>query len=96
LKVGIIRAQLQVPGSRSLKEKRHAIRSLKDKLRSTFQVSVAEVDHQDMLQSAAIGVAFVASDGKNAESRMTKLVDYIENFTGAMVLSIDKEILHEQ
>ena len=85
-----------MPGSRSLKEKRHAIRSLKDKLRSPFQVSVAEVDHHDMLQSAAIGVAFVASDGKNAESRMTKLVDYIENFTGAMVLSIDKEILHEQ
>ncbi|MGE4633410.1 MAG: DUF503 domain-containing protein [Planctomycetota bacterium] len=96
MKVGIIRAELQVPGSRSLKEKRHAIRSLKDQLHSRFRVSVAEVDHQDMLQRAAIGVAFVASDGKNAESRMTNLVNFVENFTGAMVLAIDKEILHEQ
>ena len=49
-----------------------------------------------MLQRAAIGVAFVASDGKNAESRMTNLVNFVESFTGAMVLAIDKEILDEQ
>ncbi|MDE0960902.1 MAG: DUF503 domain-containing protein [Planctomycetota bacterium] len=95
MKVGIIRADLQVPGSRSLKEKRHVLRSLKDRLVSRFEVSVAEVDHQDKLQRTMIGVSFVASDGKNAESRMQQIVTFIEGFTGAMVISIDKEILHE-
>jgi hypothetical protein len=95
MKVGIIRVDIQVPGSRSLKEKRHVLRSLKDRLRSRFEVSVAEVDHQDKLQRTMIGVSFVASDGKNAESRMQQVVQFIEGFTGAMVISLDKEILHE-
>ncbi len=95
MKVGIIKADLQVPGSRSLKEKRHVLRSLKDRLRSRFEVSVAEVDSQEMLQRMVIGVSFVASDGKNAESRMQQIVDFIEGFTGSMVIRIEREILHE-
>ncbi len=96
MKVGILRVDLQVPGSHSLKEKRHALRSLKDRLQSRFGVAVAEVDAQDMLQRCVIGVSFVASDGKNAESRMQNIVNFIEGFTGAMVLSLEKEILHEE
>ena len=95
MKVGIIKAHLQVPGSRSLKEKRHAIRSLKDQLQSRFKVSVAEVDDQDLHQSAVLGVSFVASDGKNAQSRVQNLVNFIEDYRNAVVVAIDKEILHE-
>ena len=95
MKVGVIKAHLQVPGSRSLKEKRHAIRSLKDQLQSRFRVSVAEVDDQDLHQSAVLGVSFVASDGKNAQSRLQNLVNFIEDYRNAVVVAIDKEILHE-
>lgn len=95
MKVGVIKAHLQVPGSRSLKEKRHAIRSLKDQLQSRFKVAVAEVDDQDLHQSAVLGVSFVASDGKNAQSRLQNLVNFIEDYRNAVVVAIDKEILHE-
>ena len=95
MKVGIIKAHLQVPGSRSLKEKRHAIRSLTDQLQSRFKVSVAEVDDQDLHQSAVLGVSFVASDGKTAQSRLQNLVNFIEDYRNAVVVAIDKEILHE-
>ena len=95
MKVGIIKAHLQVPGSRSLKEKRHAIRSLKDQLQSRFKVSVAAGDDQDLHQSAVLGVSFVASDGKNAQSRLQNLVNFIEDYRNAVVVAIDKEILHE-
>ncbi len=52
---------LHVPASRSLKTKRAAIRPIVDGLRHRFAVSVAEVDHQDQWQRAAIGVAVVGS-----------------------------------
>jgi hypothetical protein len=52
---------LHVPESRSLKTKRAAIRPIVDGLRHRFSVSVAEVDHQNQWQRAAIGVAVVGS-----------------------------------
>lgn len=63
-----IRFELFVPESRSLKAKRAAIRPIVDGLRHRLKVSVAEVDHQDTWQRAAIAVAVVApTDGKLRE-----------------------------
>ena len=61
--VGILRAELVLPGVRSLKEKRRILSSLLERLRSRFPVSVSEVDHQDAWGRTAIGVAMVGSDG---------------------------------
>ena len=59
-----VRYELFIPESRSLKAKRAAIRPIVDGLRHRMRVSVAEVDHQDTWQRAAIAVAVVAeSDG---------------------------------
>jgi uncharacterized protein YlxP (DUF503 family) len=59
---------LHVPESRSLKTKRAAVRPIVDGLRHRFRVSVAEVDHHDQWQRAAIAVALVAeSDGRLRE-----------------------------
>jgi uncharacterized protein YlxP (DUF503 family) len=55
-----VRFDLHVPESRSLKQKRAAIRPIVDVLRHRFRVSVAEVDHHDQWQRAAIAVAVVA------------------------------------
>ena len=44
---------------------------------------------------AVLGVSFVASDGKNAQSRLQNLVNFIEDYRNAVVVAIDKEILHE-
>ena len=67
---------LHVPESRSLKVKRAAIRPIVDGLRHRFKVSVAEIDHQDQWQRAAIGVAVVAeSDG-----HLREILDSVERF----------------
>ena len=59
-----VRYEIFIPESRSLKAKRAAIRPIVDGLRHRMRVSVAEVDHQDTWQRAAIAVAVVAeSDG---------------------------------
>jgi uncharacterized protein len=63
-----VRFELFVPESRSLKTKRAALRPIVDGLRHRLRVSVAEIDHQDTWQRAAIAVAVVAeSDGKLRE-----------------------------
>ena len=52
---------LRIPGCSSLKEKRHVVQSLKDRLRNKFNVSVAEIDHQDTWQRATLAAVTVAS-----------------------------------
>ena len=78
--------ELHVPESRSLKTKRAAIRPIVDGLRHRFKVSVAEVDHQDTWQRAAIGVALV--DG--SASHLQEMLDSVERFVAA---AADVELL---
>jgi uncharacterized protein YlxP (DUF503 family) len=67
---------LHVPESRSLKVKRHAIRPIVDGLRHRYNVSVAEVGHQDRWQRAAIGVAVVAE----SHGHLREVLDSVERF----------------
>ncbi len=71
-----LRFDLHVPASRSLKAKRAAVRPIVDTLRHRFHVSVAEVDHQDRWQRAAIAVAVVAESNHH----LTEVLDTVERF----------------
>jgi uncharacterized protein len=77
---------LHVPQSRSLKAKRAVIRPILDGLRHRFQVSVAEVDHQDQWQRAAIAVAVVGG----THGHVCDVLDNIERF---VVAAPDIELL---
>lgn len=70
---------IHVPHSRSLKAKRAAIRPIVDGLRHRFKVSVAEVDHEDRWQRAAIGVAVVA----NSDRHLRDVLASVERFVAA-------------
>lgn len=59
--VGTLSLQLHLPASDSLKAKRSVLNRVKERVRSRFNASVAEVDHQDLWQRAALGVAVVGS-----------------------------------
>jgi uncharacterized protein len=65
--VGIVRIELFIPESGSLKTKRFAIKSIKDRLRNRFNVSVAEVDHTDKWQRASLGVVAVSNESGHLE-----------------------------
>ena len=77
---------LHIPQSRSLKAKRAAIRPIVDGLRHRFRVSVAEVDHHDQWQRAAIAVAVVAS----SDSQLREILAGVERF---VVAAPDVELL---
>jgi uncharacterized protein YlxP (DUF503 family) len=70
---------LHVPDSRSLKAKRQAIRPIVDGLRHRFKVSVAEVDHLQQWQRAAIGVALVSG----TQSHLLEVLGSVERFVAA-------------
>lgn len=65
--VGVLTLELRLQNSHSLKDKRHVVQSLKDRLRSKFNVAVAEIDYQDLWQRAAVAAVTVSSDQVHAE-----------------------------
>lgn len=67
--------ELRMPMARSLKDRRQVVRSLKDKLRQGFNVSVAELDEDVTWQSAVIGVAAVSRSREYLEGQMREVED---------------------
>ena len=68
--------------------------SLKSRIRREFEVSAAEVDHQDLLQRAALAVAAVGPDQAPLDALMQKVLTFMErNFDGE-ILSFENEFIH--
>ncbi|RJQ19870.1 MAG: DUF503 domain-containing protein [Nitrospiraceae bacterium] len=78
--VGLLTLDLHIHESHSLKEKRFVIKSLTDRIKNKFNVSVAEVDANDLWQRAVIGIAFVS----NETVMINKVFEQIKN----LVISI--------
>jgi uncharacterized protein YlxP (DUF503 family) len=71
--ISLLTIELMIPWAHSLKDKRSSVRGLKDRLRSRFNASVAEVAYQDKWQRAIIAVCIIGSDRRQLESDMTKV-----------------------
>jgi hypothetical protein len=84
--------ELSLPGCSSLKEKRSVIRSLRDRLRAKFNVSVSETAFHDVHGRAALTIALVASDQGFAESVMEKADRLVEAHGGAIITSVRREL----
>ncbi|HEX7361377.1 MAG TPA: DUF503 domain-containing protein [Bryobacteraceae bacterium] len=65
--IGVLTLEIHVEHSHSLKEKRHVVKSLKDRLRERFNVSVAEIDYQDSWQHSVVAAVTVSNDRVRAE-----------------------------
>ena len=65
--IGVLTLELRLENSHSLKDKRHVVKGLKDRLRQRFNVAVAEIDYQDLWQRAAVAAVTVASDHTRSE-----------------------------
>jgi uncharacterized protein YlxP (DUF503 family) len=74
-----------------LKEKRSVVRSLKDRLRARFNVSVAETGQQDVVSRAELGVALVATDRGFAEQVLDKVDRLIQLEGRAVVVGTDRD-----
>jgi hypothetical protein len=77
--VGTLRLALFIGESSSLKDRRRVVKSLKDRIRARFNVSVTDVGDQDLWQSAALGVAVVATDTRFAHEVLSKVAGLVES-----------------
>jgi uncharacterized protein len=80
--VGVLTLELRIENSHSLKEKRHVVESLKARLRSKFNVAVAEIDHQDLWQRAAVAAVTVSPDHVHAEKVLQAVEDEAAELLG--------------
>jgi uncharacterized protein YlxP (DUF503 family) len=92
-RVALGTVELHLPDVASLKDKRHVLKGLKERVRARFEVAVAEVDHQDLWQRATLAVAYVSHDSRHANEVVSKAMDFIETNVAGEVIGTSVEIL---
>ena len=77
--VGVMTAQLSMQGITSLKGKRSIVKSVIGRLKSRFNISISEVDHQDSKASAVIGIAIVTNDSQFIDKQFDAIITFMRN-----------------
>ena len=91
--IGISTVRLYAPWVHSLKEKRMVVKSITQKVRNKFNVSIAETDNQDVHQSVVISFACVVDSAAFADSVIDNIINFIECCTEAEIIKIQREIM---
>jgi len=91
--IGICQIDLLIPENHSLKEKRHVIRKVIDRVKNRFNVSISEVGDHDLWQRAQIGICTVGNDRRQINSSLDKIIDFIERMNLAEMVHTEMEIL---
>jgi len=91
--VGVARIVLQIPGARSLKDRRRVVKGLKDRVRAKLPVSIAEIGDLERWQVATLGVSVVS----NEAARCSELLSHVASLAGgahdALVADVATEIV---
>ena len=90
---GILKITLYAPWVHSLKEKRMVVKSICGKAAAKFNISIAEVEDQDVHQTITIGAACVTNDVSHCDSILDNVLLFIENNTEAEVIKVEREML---
>ena len=91
--VGVITFELRLDDSHSLKDKRHFVKSLKDRLRAKFNVAVAEIDYQDLWQRGLVACVTVSPDQALAEQVLQAVEREAASLLGPLLVGATVEWL---
>src|ERR1017187_2110761 len=91
--IGVVTLELRLENAHSLKEKRHVVESLKDRLRHKFNVAVAEIEYQELWQRSAIAAVTVSSDRVHAEKVLRGVEEEAAALLGAALMGATVEWL---
>ncbi|RIL04679.1 MAG: DUF503 domain-containing protein [Proteobacteria bacterium] len=91
--VGAAVVEIHVHGSQSLKEKRGVVRSIVQRLRNRFNVSVAEIGGQDTWQRAVLGIATTGNDRTYVRGQLVRALEFVEDMHLAEITNSDVEVL---
>ena len=90
--VGTLRVRLLLRQARSLKDKRQVVLSIKDRLRNSFNVSVAEIEEQDHRQMAVLGLAMVSNETHHLKTELAKVVEALKSHPVAEFVDSEIEV----
>ncbi len=91
--IGLLTLELHFPGARSLKDKRQVVRGLIGRIRKRFNVSVAEVEHQDLWQRARLAVVSVNTDRGHLEATLQSVAGEAASTRDAELVDQQTEVL---
>jgi uncharacterized protein len=91
--VGVLRIVIQIPGARSLKDRRSVVRSFKDRVRARLRVSIAEVGDVERWQVATFGVSAVSRERASCEETMSHALSVARSLPDAVVADVRTEVL---
>ena len=91
--VGVLRITLQIPGARSLKDRRRVVLSFKDRLRQKLRLSVAEVGGLDSHQRAVLGVAVVGNDAAQVDELLGVAAKLAGVLRDAVLVDVKSELI---
>jgi len=92
--VGVLRLELRLPETHSLKGKRSILRTIKARVQQKFNVSIAECDDHDIWQRTILGVSQVGADQQHVDRCLREVVSFIEDLQIAEVGEERLEFLH--
>jgi len=93
MNVGVCRIELRLPENQSLKGKRRVIKSIIARLENKYNVSVAEVDNQNLWQLATLGIACVSNRRRHADATLSSVVKFVaQNYPDVELLSSEIEV----
>ncbi len=92
--VGVCHIDLVIHGNRSLKGKRKVIKSIKERVKGRFNVSVAEVDDHELWQRSKLGISAVGKDNSYVNSLLERVLNFIESMSLAEIVHSDIEIVY--
>jgi hypothetical protein len=94
MNVGVCRIELRLAENLSLKGKRRVLKSVTTRVKSKFNVSVAEVDNQELWQLATLGICCVSNNGRHANEVLSKVVGFIaDSRFDVEILNYEIEVL---
>ena len=92
--VGSLKIEFRLTDNRSLKGKRKVVRSMVDKVKSRFNVSIAEVGSNDKWQKIELGVSAVGNDRRHIDSSLSHILSFLESLYLAQIVHTEMEIFN--
>lgn len=91
--IGIMSIQVSVFDAMTLKDKRRVIKGLKDRIRNKYNVSIAEVGHNDSIRTAILGVALVANKSRFVNSALDEIVNFVRSIPQLTLVDYNIEMV---
>lgn len=94
MKILVMRVDLKANYVHSLKEKRMVVKSLIGRLQNKYNISIREVENQDLHQLISIGIVKLDLTNKESDQTKDKIIDFIEENCEAEIINIESEIIN--